>query len=82
MKKGEILEDGISGEFWKTIKEYVSQEINKVSEEMIKGDFNDLKELYFLKGQLIGLAKPLSYPKKIIKHKKDLEKEAEKKKEK
>jgi len=82
VKKAEILEGGISSEFWKDVSDFISQEINRVSAEIIKGDFNELKELYFLKGQLIGLAKPLSYPKRIIKRKNDLEKEAEEKKEK
>jgi len=82
IKKAEILEGGISSEFWKDVSDYISQQINKVSEEIIKGDFGDLKEVYFLKGQLIGLAKASSYPKKIIKRKNELEEEAEEKKKK
>jgi len=82
VKKAEILEGGISSEFWKDVSGFISQEISRVSEEIIRGDFNELKELYFLKGQLIGLAKPLSYPKKIIKRKNELEQEAEEKKKK
>ena len=82
VKKAEILEGGISTEFWKDVSDFINQEINRVSEEIIRGDFEELKQLYFLKGQLIGLAKALSYPKKIIKRKNELEKEAEEKKKK
>lgn len=82
LRKAEILEDGISSEFWKDVSDFISQEINRVSAELIRGDFQELKEVYFLKGQLIGLAKPLSYPKKIIKRKNELEKEAEEKRKK
>ena len=79
IKKAEILEGGISTEFWKDVSGFISQEINRVSEEIIRGDFEELKELYFLKGQLIGLAKASSYPRKTIKRKNELEKEAEEK---
>jgi len=82
VKKAEILEGGISSEFWKDVSDFIRQEISKVSTEIIKGDFEELKEVYFLKGQLIGLAKPLSYPQKIIKRKNELEQEAEQKKKK
>jgi len=82
IEKAEILEGGISTPFWKEVSGFIGQEINKVSEGIIKGDFDELKELYFLKGQLIGLAKASCYPKKIIKRKNELEKEAEKKKKK
>ena len=82
LRKAEILEDGISSEFWKDVSDFIGQEVNRVSAALIKGDFEELKEVYFLKGQLIGLAKPLSYPKKIIKRKNELEKEAEEKKKK
>jgi len=82
IEKGEILEGGISTPFWKEVSGFISREINKVSTAIIKGDFDELKELYFLKGQLIGLAKASSYPKKTIKRKNELEKEAEEKKKK
>lgn len=82
IKKAEILEGGISTEFWKDVSDFINQEINKISTALIKSDFEDLKEVYFLKGQLIGLAKPFSYPKKIIKQKNELEKEAKEKKKK
>ena len=48
VKKAEILEGGISTEFWKDVSGFISQEINRVSTEIIKGDFEELKELYFL----------------------------------
>jgi len=82
LRKGKILEDGISSEFWKDVSGFISQEINRVSEEIIRGDFQELKEVYFLKGQLIGLAKAKSYPSRTIKRKNELEKEAEEKKKK
>ena len=73
IEKGEILEGGISTAFWKEVSGFINREINRVSEAIIKGDFDELKELYFLKGQLIGLAKASSYPKKTIKRKNELE---------
>ena len=82
IKKAEILEGGISTEFWKEELAFINQEKARVSEAIIKGDFDELKELYFLKGQLIGLAKASSYPTKTIKRKNELEKEAEEKKKK
>jgi len=73
IKKAEILEGGISTAFWKEVSGFIGQEIARVSEAIIKGDFDEMKELYFLKGQIIGLAKASSYPKKIINRKNELE---------
>lgn len=65
-KEEEIVKAGIDSEFWKNHKVFLGQEINRVSGQLISGDFRDLKEVYFLKGQLIGLAKSQSRPKKIL----------------
>jgi len=79
IEKAEILEGGISTEFWKEVSGFISQEVARVSEAIIKGDFDEMKELYFLKGQLIGLAKAGTYPKKTLKKWTDLKKKAEEK---
>ena len=80
IEKGEILEGGISTAFWKEELAFINQEKARVSEGIIKGDFDEMKELYFLKGQLIGLAKASSYPYKTIKRKNEIEAAAEEKK--
>ena len=79
MRIGEILEGGVSTEFWKEESGYIREQLAIVSEALVKSDFDEMKQVYFLKGQVIGLAKALSFPKKTIKRWKELVEKAEEK---
>ena len=89
MKKGQILEDLVSQEGYQIIDDYIQEEMNRIAKEIIDSDFKNLEQLLgwiirliLGKGELAALTKVKVYAGKIIAHKKSLEKEAEKKKEK
>lgn len=87
MKKGKILEDLVSQEGYGIIDDHIQEEMNRIAKEIIDSDFKNLEQLFgwiirliLGKGELAALTKLKVYPRKIIAHKKSLEKEAEKKK--
>lgn len=65
-KKADLLRELIATDGYEILNKYVSDEINNLTREIIQGDFDDLRSLYFFKGQLIGMGKILSFPKLII----------------
>lgn len=89
MKKGEILEELISQEGYGIIDDYIQEEMNRIAKEIIDSDFKNLEQLLgwivrliLRKGEIAALTRVKVYAPKIIAHKKSLEKEAKKKKEK
>lgn len=84
LKLGHAYEEEMKMEAMSDLLGYASEEARKHSENLINGDFETMKQVYFLKGQIAGLATVGARPLKVIKQMKEakekLRKEEEKKK--
>lgn len=83
LRLGHAYEEDMEREALGDMLSYGNKGIEKHSNALISGDFKELREVYFLKGQIAGIMDMLARPQKVIRQMREVQKkraEQEKKK--